>query len=278
MLVDHNTRAILLAGWIASCFCPCADAQSPSQSRQLRAAAAARLAGDIAGVRGRIAIEGPSSLLEFAAVRDEIKLSREQRAALDRAATVTAQPRTEAAKSRETGEPLTPIQRRRLLEIAMQVHGPFALAIPEVQDRLKLDDDQREQVLEALHEADSINKGVEAERNRLLEAFLDQKRAKNKDVGMKDIQEFDRRTEAQFRALRSKAKRECNRVASTALLALTRGQRASLRMMCGEPFPLDQLVRNPGPSAAVVPAESEPRALEPIAPDAPPGSAERASR
>lgn len=230
-----------------------AEDPAPAEPGRRSVSAPADVSVGLAFLRSRIEGEGIGVLLELPVVRAEVKLSPEQLARIESLGPGAIGERLETLESRSgsrkasTIKPgprdlITPVQKRRLREIAFQVEGPRALALDEVQEYLNLDDDQRMLIGEIRREADSVLRSVDDERRRREEAFLEARRAENKELRFKDVQEFQTQSRAEFNGIRARAERESRRIAARSLRLLSRGQRSKLQKLQGQPFPLDRLL------------------------------------
>lgn len=160
-------------------------------------------------------------LLEMPAIREELKLTAEQVARLDR------------------GEPaariLEPAQRARLAQVALQGEGPSAFTRPEVIRSLKLDEEQVDRIA-------AILDGLGDDRRQLREA------RKQADEARKAAGEADpapdvekARKEAEKAEHQAEGDRMGVGVMARIAASLTKGQRDAFRKQLGEPFDFAKL-------------------------------------
>ncbi len=146
-----------------------------------------------------------SALLRMPPVREELKLTDDQKAALDR--------------DEPASRVLKPAQRSRLSQIALQSEGPAAFLRPEVVRSLKLDDEQVARIEEILT-------GLGDARRQLRDARK---------------QADEARKEQAKEEMESASDRLGKGVMSRIAAVLTRAQRESFRKQLGEPFDLTRL-------------------------------------
>ncbi len=166
-----------------------------------------------------------SLLLKMPAVREELKLSVEQAAALDR--------------DEPAGKVLKPVQQTRLAQLALQSEGPAAFTRPEVIRSLKLDDEQLDQIA-------GILEGLGESRRQLRDARkqADELRKAEGEPEVDPAVEKTRKDQEKQKlatAADTLGKGVMSRIASV----LTRSQREAFRKQLGEPFDFSK-VRGPG--------------------------------
>jgi Spy/CpxP family protein refolding chaperone len=137
---------------------------------------------------------------------------------------------------------LTPRQRSRLAQIALQMEGIRAVARPEVASRLNMSPEQIEEIRMILKEMSAAQgQPWDALNKRLAQIDLDQGDGDDD----KQVQQHLEKMRHDSERVRERALREITRV-------LTRRQRATFDKMLGEPFDLSGLSpgNRPGPAAA----------------------------
>jgi Spy/CpxP family protein refolding chaperone len=127
---------------------------------------------------------------------------------------------------------LTPRQRSRLAQIALQIEGLWAVTRPEVASRLNMSPDQVEQIGMILVEMGEAQKQLRmAQRERLMPLPDLGEGDGDQDKQVKQLRQYLERTRRDSDRLRERALREIGRV-------LTRRQRAAFAKLLGEPFDL----------------------------------------
>ena len=179
-----------------------------------------------------------STLLKMPAIREELKLTDEQKAALDR-----DEPATKILK---------PIQRARLAQIALQSEGPAAFTRPEIIRSLKLDDEQVERIGEILN-------GLGDARRQLRDARKEADEAR-KAAGEPDPDPVVEKTrkEQEKEKMRTAADQLGRGVMPRIAAVLSRAQREAFRKQLGEPFDFAKL-RGPGGQAVAKDAPPSPK-------------------
>ena len=182
-----------------------------------------------------------SALLEMPAIREELKLSDEQKAALDR--------------DEPAAKVLKPAQRDRLDQLELQGEGASVFLRPDVIRSLKLNEEQVEKI-------GSMLDGLSDARRQLKDA------RKEADEARKAAGEADPDPESVVEKTRKEQEKEKMRAAADQLgkgmmgrisAVLTRAQRGAFRKLLGEPFDFSK-ARAPRP-------DGSPKA--PPGPDAP---------
>jgi LTXXQ motif family protein len=176
-----------------------------------------------------------SVLLKMPPVREELKLTDEQSAALDR--------------DEPAARVLKPAQRTRLDQVALQAEGPSAFTRPDVIRSLKLNDEQLEKIQDILG-------GLGDARRQIREAKkqADEARKADGDPAPDPAVEKTRKEQekGQMQAAADKlGKGVMSRIASI----LTRAQRDAFRKRLGEPFDFAKLQ---GPGAQAIAKEATP--------------------
>ncbi len=169
-----------------------------------------------------------SALLKMPAVREELKLTKEQAAALDH--------------DEPAAKVLKPAQRTRLAQITLRSEGASAFTRPEVIHSLKLDDEQVDQI-------NGILDGLGDARRRLKEARkqADEARKTSGEVEPDPAGEETRKDQEREK-MRVDADQLGQGVMARIATVLTKSQRESFRRQLGEPFDLAKL-RGPGGQA-----------------------------
>jgi len=149
---------------------------------------------DVRALAAVVAIRGSDHLLEFRAIREELKLTDRQIAAIDRLATnkfslqrsmleakgnaAVGEPKPNAVavlndlrtrSAEEVAQILTPTQHKRLNQIALQAGGPLAFTSnDEIMGLMDLSDDQLLLIAEIKANLERIELEIGAERSKLL--------------------------------------------------------------------------------------------------------------
>lgn len=236
------------------CHLVCLSARSqvihPSAVEPQKRISPVQRAQGIATLRSLVSGEGPSVLLQFDAVRQDIgplgpgttnavrlsPPSGNQKANDGRLA--SGKDGSHSAVQVQTAR----LVQRRIEQIAIQIEGPLALTRPDIAGYLDLDADQRAQIEEFALEARSILDQSKLERSSQLSHFLQAMRETGKTVGFKEIDAFCQRIDPQLARVQLAAEREYQRLGLEAFRLLTRRQRARYRRLQGSPFPTDKLV------------------------------------
>ena len=174
-----------------------------------------------------------SALLKMPSVREELKLTAEQKAALDR--------------DEPAAKVLKPSQRARLNQIELQGEGPSVFLRTDVVRSLRLDEEQVgniEAILDGLSEA-----------RRTLKDARKQADEARKAAGEADPDPVVEKTrkEQEKEKLRSEADQLGKGVMGRISAVLTRAQRAAFRKLLGEPFDLSKVQVQPDQPGGVVP-------------------------
>jgi hypothetical protein len=252
---------------------PVAHAQVPPETTRREG----QRASNVKALRALVRQNGPTALLNWPEVRDEVKLTPTQAGSLGPPLPVPPRPagalppspssaarsgrRPAAAPKPRVDEPrLTRDQERRLGELALQLEGPLALADPAIQDSLQLFPDQRLRIANARRKADDAWGRVQLARSRRLAEFM---KEQGDGVGFRQVSAYLRQSAPEFDTLVLQAEAETRSAAEGALRQLTRRQRAAYQKMLGKPFPVEQLVDardNRPPNVS----DDEPVVLEPV--------------
>jgi hypothetical protein len=166
-----------------------------------------------------------SMLLKMPAVREELKVTVEQAAALDR--------EEPAAKV------LKPAQKTRLAQIALQSEGASAFTRAEVIGSLKINEDQIDQIEEILD-------GLGDARRQLRDARKQADEARKADGEPEPDPDVEKTRKEQAKAeIQTAADQLGKGVMARIAAVLTRAQREAFRKQLGEPFDFSKL-KGPG--------------------------------
>ena len=176
-----------------------------------------------------------SALLAMPAVREDLKLTDEQKAALDR--------------DEPASKVLKPAQRSRLAQIELQGEGASAFLRPDVVRSLKLNDDQVEKI-------EAVLTGLGDARRQLKEARKEADEAR-KAAGEADPDPAVEKTrkEQGKEQMRSAADQLGRGVMARIASIMTRAQREVFRKLLGEPF---DFARLRGPAGQAIAKEATP--------------------